>query len=42
MFMPLRLALTGMAHGPGLDRILRLLAPEVILQRLTTALADTV
>jgi nondiscriminating glutamyl-tRNA synthetase len=41
MFMPLRLALTGMAHGPGLDRILRLLAPEVILQRLTTALADT-
>ncbi len=36
--MPVRLAVTGMDHGPELDRILPLLSPETIRGRLQAAL----
>ena len=34
LFMPLRLALTGMSHGPELDTMLLLIGPEKALRRL--------
>jgi glutamyl-tRNA synthetase len=38
LFLPLRIAITGMESGPELDRILPLLDPEVILKRIEAAL----
>jgi nondiscriminating glutamyl-tRNA synthetase len=38
LFLPLRMALTGMESGPELDRILPLLSPSVILKRLSGSL----
>jgi len=34
LFMPLRVALTGLAHGPELAPLLRLMPPEIALRRL--------
>lgn len=39
LFMPLRQALTGMNHGPELDKLLTLLGRERILRRLNRAYA---
>ncbi|HCQ71348.1 MAG TPA: hypothetical protein DIU06_04240 [Rhodospirillaceae bacterium] len=36
LFMPLRLALTGMQHGPELDTLLLLIGPERTVNRLST------
>ena len=36
LFMPLRLALTGMQHGPELDTLLLLIGPERTVSRLST------
>lgn len=38
LFLPLRLAVTGMENGPELQNILPLLSPETILSRLEAAL----
>jgi glutamyl-tRNA synthetase len=32
--MPLRVALTGQAHGPELAQLLKLMSPETVRQRL--------
>jgi glutamyl-tRNA synthetase len=34
LFMPLRVALTGQAHGPELAQLLKLMSPETVRQRL--------
>jgi glutamyl-tRNA synthetase len=34
LFMPLRIALTGIGHGPELARLLALLPPELVRRRL--------
>jgi glutamyl-tRNA synthetase len=34
LFMPLRVALTGLAHGPELGSLLKLISPETALRRL--------
>jgi len=39
LFMPLRQALTGMAHGPEMDKMLKLLGRERALRRLERAAA---
>lgn len=39
LFLPLRMALTGTGQGPELDRIVPLLSPAVIVERLHAALA---
>jgi len=36
LFMPLRVALTGQAHGPELGPLLKLMSPETALRRLET------
>jgi glutamyl-tRNA synthetase len=36
LFMPLRVALTGQAHGPELAQLLKLMSPETVRQRLKT------
>lgn len=36
LFMPLRQALTGMDHGPEMDKLLLLIGPETAQNRLTT------
>jgi len=41
VFLPLRMAITGMESGPELDRILPLLSPSVILRRLSASLGFT-
>ncbi len=38
LFMPLRLALTGQTHGPELAPLLKLIPPELVRERLETAL----
>ena len=38
LFLPLRMAITGMESGPELDRILPLLSPSIILSRLNASL----
>jgi glutamyl-tRNA synthetase len=38
LFMPLRAALTGVTHGPEMDRLWRLLGPDRIRQRLDAAI----
>jgi glutamyl-tRNA synthetase len=35
LFMPLRVALTGQAHGPELAQLLKLMSPDTVRQRLT-------
>jgi glutamyl-tRNA synthetase len=37
LFMPLRKALTGMEHGPELDKLLPLIGPEKVTERLSLA-----
>lgn len=37
LFQPLRLALTGLAHGPELDKLFAMIEPEEIKQRLIQA-----
>jgi len=39
LFLPLRMAITGMESGPELDRILPLLSPSIILRRLRASLS---
>ena len=34
LFMPLRVALTGVAHGPELAQLLKLMSPDTVRQRL--------
>ena len=34
LFMPLRVALTGQAHGPELAQLLKLMSPQIVRQRL--------
>jgi glutamyl-tRNA synthetase len=34
LFMPLRVALTGLAHGPELAPLLKLMSPQTVRQRL--------
>jgi glutamyl-tRNA synthetase len=36
LFMPLRQALTGMAHGPEMDKLLLLIGPEKVQNRLSS------
>jgi glutamyl-tRNA synthetase len=36
LFMPLRVALTGRAHGPELAQLLKLIAPDTVRRRLKT------
>ena len=42
VFMPIRIALTGQAHGPDLPRIILLLGKERVLGRLATTLKSVV
>jgi glutamyl-tRNA synthetase len=37
LFMPMRKALTGMEHGPELDKLLPLIGPEKVTERLSIA-----
>jgi glutamyl/glutaminyl-tRNA synthetase len=36
LFMPLRVALTGQAHGPELAQLMKLMPPDTIRRRLST------
>ena len=35
--MPVRIAVTGMQHGPDIDKLIVLMGKDVLLQRLTDA-----
>ena len=37
LFMPLRVALTGLQHGPELGKVMSLMTPEMITERLEYA-----
>jgi glutamyl-tRNA synthetase len=41
LFMPLRVALTGQAHGPELAALLKRLTPDTALRRLKSHAENT-